>query len=188
MLRGRSSTLVTALCLSYLVLLSVGCESSSKPEGRENMVSNGSFETRGQPSLAGWELLNPSLAQSEHDGGPRGGSWSLRLTADWAPTTAVAWQKVEGVKSGDILTLSSYVKAHPGGGGSIKLLCGPGPLEPTRHRSVSSASTEWVKLALTDTLSLSEGDAVWVVLSSHDTEVLPRVGLFDEVRLVREGK
>ena len=184
----RSSTLVTALCLSCLALLSLGCESSSKPERQKNLISNGSFESRGHPSLAGWELLNPSLAQSEHEGGPGGGSWSLKLTADWAPTTAVAWQKVEGVMSGDVLTLTSFVKARPGGGGTMMLASGSHPQQPARQRSVSSDSTAWVRLALTDTLSLSEGDAVWVVLSSHHTELIPRVGLFDEVRLVREGK
>jgi hypothetical protein len=188
MARRIPSMLIALICLVYLMLLTLQCSSPTRPAREDNLVSNGSFETRGRPSLSGWELLNPSLAQSEHDGGPGGGSWSLKLTADWAPTTAVAWQKIDNLKSGDVLALSSSVKAYDDGGGIIGLACGPSPLEPTRHRSVFSDSTAWVKVTLTDTVAVSEGDSVWVVLSSHPTEIVPRVGLFDEVRLVRVGK
>jgi hypothetical protein len=179
------SKLVRMLCLICLSVLFLGCESTSRPDREETLISNGSFEKKGKPSLEGWEILNPTLAQSENEGGPGGGSWSIKLTADWAPTSAVVWQKIDGVKNGDVLTLSSYVKARPDGGGIMKLVCGPHAQLPSRERWVTSDSTGWVKVAVTDTLSLAEGEFVWVVLSSHHTELVPRMGLFDEVRLVR---
>jgi hypothetical protein len=59
---------------------------------------------------------------------------------------------------------------------------------------VESDSRDWVRLTLTDTLSLSPGDSVWVVLSalglpdSIAALMDPCVGLFDDVRVVREGE
>lgn len=188
MLRSSFQALVAASCLLCLVASMPGCDSTSRPEAQTNLIENGSFEINRMPSLKGWTLLNPNLAASVQEGAPGGGYWSLKLTADWAPTSAVVWQKVEGVKNGDVLTLTSYVKAYEDGGGIIKLQCGPQPLEPSRERWVSSDVTDWVRLTLTDTLSLSAGDSVWVVLSSENTEVVPRIGLFDNVRLVRDGE
>jgi hypothetical protein len=35
------------------------------------------------------------------------------------------------------------------------------------------------------TLEIAEGDSVWVCLTSLNTEIVPRVGLFDSVSLTR---
>jgi hypothetical protein len=159
---------------------------------------NGSFEINGAPSLARWTLLNPDLAETVNDGAPGSGSWSLKLTADSAPTTAVVWQKVEGVADGDVLTITTYVKAHKWGalyrgGEIIRLTSGSSPLEGGPHSWAASDSTDWVRLTLTDTLSLSPGDSVWVVLSSVPLEDslaaiwYESIGLFDDVRVVRNG-
>jgi hypothetical protein len=188
MLQRRLRTLVTVVCLSCVVALSLGCDSTCRPERDTNLIDNGSFEINRKPSLAGWTLLNPDLAETVNDGAPGSGFWSLKLSADWAPTMAVVWQKVEGTADGDVLTLTAYVKAYEGGGGIIRLVSGSHPLEQGPHPWASSDSTDWVRLALTDTLALSPGDSVWVVLSSFHTEISERIGLFDDVRVVRDGE
>lgn len=180
-------TLAIIGCLAGALGLSSGCDSTSRPERDTNLIGNGSFESDGAPSLAGWTALNPSLAETVRDGAPGSGLWSLKLTADWAPTSAVVWQRIEGVASGDVLTLTAYLKAPEGGGGIVDIVSGPAPTGRLQVPWISTGSTDWVRLSLTDTLSLSPGDSVWVVLSSLHTEVAPRIGLFDDVRVVREG-
>jgi hypothetical protein len=194
MLQSRPRTLVTAICLSCVVGLSLGCDSTCKPEREAIVIDNGSFEIDGVPSVAGWTMRNPWRAQTSNDGAPGSGSWSLRLYGDTPTANDVAWQKVEGVADGDVLTLTAYVKGFGGSGrgGIIRLVSGSDPLEEGPHPQAASDSTRWVRLALTDTLSLSPGDSVWVVLSAL---ALPdsiaaiglSVGLFDDVRVVREG-
>jgi hypothetical protein len=206
MLRSRPRTLVTIVCLLCVVVLAHGCDSTCKPEREAIHIDNGSFEIEGSPSFAGWTLLNPDLADTLNDGAPGSGSWSLRLQADTDPTSAVAWQEVEGAADGDVLTLTAYVKAYrPGGfyygGGLIGLVSGSHPLdvrlhplEVELHPWAASDSRDWVRLTTTDTLSLSPRESVWVVLSSYP---LPdslgaifynSVGFFDDVRVVREGE
>jgi hypothetical protein len=48
-----------------------------------------------------------------------------------------------------------------------------------------TSKTEWTVISLQDTVSLAEGDSVWVLLSSFDTEIAQRVGLFDMVVVER---
>jgi hypothetical protein len=195
MLLFRSRMLITVACLACTVALSAGCDSTCRPERDAPHIANGSFEIKGAPSLAGWTLLNPGGAETFYDGAPGSGSWSLMLHGDAAPTNDVAWQKVGGVADGDVLTLTTYVKGYGrfGRGGIIRLVSGSGPLEGGPHPWAASDSTHWMRLTLTDTLSLSPGDSVWVVLSSIPLPdsiaalMEPTLGLFDDVRVVRGG-
>ena len=148
------------------------------------VLTNGSFESDGEPSLAGWQPGNPNLASVVSPGAPGGGDWALQLVADWIPTLGFVRQRIEGLQDGDIVELRADVKAvGQEGGGSILLLVGDSPWS-ARAKWAASSSETWTTLSVLDTLELAPGDSVWVQLSSFGTEIMPRVGLFDSASLV----
>jgi len=156
-------------------------------QGGPNLLTNGSFEQAGEPSLAGWQPGNLDLVSFVSPGSPGGGEWALRLEADQAPTTGFVTQKVEGLHDGDIIELRADVKAaDASGGGRIFLIIGSSP-EADPANSAESSSGSWTTVSLVDTLQLAGDDSVWVRVSSFHTEVAPRVGLFDSVSLTLRG-
>lgn len=171
--------------------LLVGC--SKKPTGPSqdsegNLLPNGSFELNGEPTLEGWQAANANLASLTEDAAPDGGKWSLKLEADWAPTLGFITALVPGIHDGDVLRLSAFVRSvGDDGGGLIALLVGSGSNRPISKLKVAS-SIEWTFLSFEDTLTVSESDSVWVLLSSFHTEIVPRIGQFDLVSLEKLNK
>lgn len=115
---------------------------------------------------------------------PNGGNWSLRLTSDWAPTTGFVYTPVNNVKSGDIVKLSAFVRGTGqfGGNGIIMLIEGQN-IYSVSSKSISSNDSIWTQISITDTLTLTTNDTLFVVLSSPITEIVPYQQLFDVVRL-----
>jgi hypothetical protein len=150
-----------------------------------NLIVNRSFESVCCFWLQGWTAVNPDLASGAYEAPPAGGCWSLRLTGDWAPTTAIVRQRIGGVANGDVVRLSATMRAEgPGGGGTMALLVGGDPWTAIGKRK-STIDTRWVIQTIQDTLSIGPGDSVWVELSAFDTEIAPTSGLFDSVVLER---
>jgi len=118
---------------------------------------------------------------------PQGGLYSLQLTADWAPTLGFVRATIPDAKDGDIIRLSAYVRAvGTEGGGSISVNVGdPNTITAAHYKGEYTDNTSWTYLTVTDTLHVEPGDSAWVRLSSLDTEIVPRVGQFDRVTLVR---
>lgn len=165
--------------------LSNGCSGSLvEPVIVSNILIDESFEKDHTPSLEGWQFGNPQLAQLVNEAPPDGGSWSLELTADWAPTTGYVYRPVAEVKSGDIVRLTAFVRGSGrfGGRGIIILTTDPNRYT-SNTKSASSADTVWKQISVTDTLTLQTGDTLWVVLSSPVTEIVPFQQEFDLVRL-----
>jgi len=153
-----------------------------------NLIPNGSFERNGQATLDTWQVSNSSLTTLAPQAAPEGGQWSLRLQSDGAPSTGQVKFQVPGLKDGDSVRLSAYVRADDSGGGlvGLEVTSADGRL---RHKSFASTEdTQWTQVRVTDTLSLEPGDNVWVVLRSPPTQLNARAGLFDLVKLERLGK
>ena len=177
---------------ALLALIQLSCTKSVVgpiPQPGESLILDWSFERDGQPTLEGWRITNPSVTTLVREPAPGGGEWSLGLEADWAPTTGFVTMPILGVRDGDVLRLSAFVRAVDGqGGGSISLSVGPSyGLQRSRAKWASTASTSWTLLSVQDTVSLAPGDTVWVALSSFHTEVTRRQGRFDLVVLKRAG-
>jgi len=177
--------------LAFLIisLFSVNCkDTGTEPSSGQNLLSNGTFEVDHTPTLQGWRFGNPQLASLVKEAPIGGGNWSLKLSADWAPTTGFVYTPVEGVKPGDVVRLSAFIRAiGSSGGGFVTLGVGPS-VWSTTARSVGSQDTLWKEITLIDTLALGPNDSLWVVLSSLNTEIIVREGLFDLVRLERLSK
>ena len=121
------------------------------------------------------------MAEFVQETPPTGGYWSLQLTADWAPTSGFVYTPVTEVKNGDIVKLSAFVRTN-GGNASIVLSVGSG-IYNSYTKSAFSNDTVWTQISVTDTLSLSQGDTLWVILSSPITELIKHKQLFDLVRM-----
>jgi hypothetical protein len=156
------------------------------PQPAEELILDGSFEHNGEPTLDGWRITNSSVTTLVREPAPGGGEWSLGLEADWAPTTGFVTMPVLGVRDGDVLRLSAFVRAVDAeGGGSIALSVGPSYGLRNRAKWAHSSSTSWTRLSVQDTVLLTPGDTVWVALSSFQTEITRRQGRFDLVSLRR---
>jgi len=178
---------VIRICALFLV---VGCEPISVeiPPYTPVKIENNSFEINGQPMLKGWRFGNVRLAESFYDAPDTGGVWSLKLSADWIPTSGYAYIPVNNIQDGDVIILSCYIKAlGPTGGGSLQLRIGSS-LTNSFIKHADCTDTSWTLVSLRDSVALNENDSVWVVLSSFSTEIVPREGLFDFVSLVKENK
>ncbi|GAB4337097.1 MAG: hypothetical protein Kow0037_19400 [Calditrichia bacterium] len=145
---------------------------------------NVSFEKDHTPTLAGWRFGNPQLAKLVNDAPPKGGNWSLQLTADWAPTSGFVYRPITNVKSGDIVRLSAFVRATKKFGGKGIIMLNVGPNYYTNNsKSSFSSDTVWNQIFVIDTLKLEPGDTLWVILSATNTEIVPFQQLFDLVQL-----
>jgi hypothetical protein len=181
--------LPTTIGAVLLALIQLSCTKSvvgPTPRPVGNLILDGSFERDGEPTLQGWRITNPAVTTLVREAAPGGGEWSLALEADWAPTTGYVTMPIPGVRDGDVLQLSAFVRAVDAeGGGSIGLAVGPGYGLGTRSKWAYTTSTSWTRLGVQDTVSLAPGDTVWVVLSSFNTEIQQRQGHFDLVSLSR---
>jgi hypothetical protein len=184
---------IKVLILSFS--LCAGCEghmtdpspAGSPPPG--NLIPNGSFERNGQGTVDTWQVTNASLASLAPQAAPGGGQWSLRLEADSAPSTGQVRYLVPGLKDGDTVRLSAYVRAPEAGGGGLVGLEVTSPDGRLRWKSfASSGGTQWTQVGVTEKLPLEPGNQVWVVLASPPTELKSRAGLFDLVSLERPGQ
>lgn len=188
----RSGAVHRPLVLPGLALLlsawfEVGCDAPTSPRKAvpQNLISNGSFERFGEPTLATWRFGNPNLASAVHSSLPGHGTWSLRLDADWAPTLGFAYVSVPDAHPGDRLKLSAYVRAIPPDGGGVISIAMGRSLWERQVFSAGTAESTWTLVSVEAVASADPADSVWVVLSSPHTEVTQRSGLFDGVELIR---
>jgi hypothetical protein len=176
------TVLVHFMCFLLVLFLfsNTGCKQSPVgPHTEDNLLSNSSFEINNNPTLEGWQSGNQQLAELVHDAPPNGGSWSLQLTSDGAPTSGYVYTPVINLKSGDIVRLSAFVRTNSKSGGKGIIY-----LSYNNHtKSASSSDTLWKKISVTDTLTLTQRDTLWVTLSSPITERTPFQQLFDLVEL-----
>jgi len=169
------------ILITLFTFLLVHCSDSTVESPiNNNLLSNGSFEFNGKPTLDGWRFGNEELVESVNEAPPGGGFWSLQLTADWAPTSGFAYILVPEVKNGDIVKLSAFVKTD-GGNASIQLFY------KDHVKMAITNDTVWTQLSVIDTLSLIQGDTLRVILSSPVTELIEYKQLFDLVRLDKIG-
>jgi Carbohydrate binding domain len=181
------AALIPLIAVIFLFpLYACGQSTTGLNEDSRNLIPNGSFEQDGRATLDTWQVANSSLASLTREAAPGGGQWSVRLQADWAPTTGQVRFPVPKLKDGDTVRLSAYIRASDERGGGligVQVTAADGRLR--QESFASSKNTRWTQVSVTKTLSLEQGDTVWVVLRSPPTELESRAGLFDLVMLER---
>ena len=132
-----------------------------------NLVSNGSFEIGGQPSLAGWNIYSPdsSAVTFSSDVPPWGGSYSVRLMNQWIRP---GWIQTMIVALPDthVYRLSAFGKLSPGyypSYGQVWLSLH----KPDTILHVSDLyfyDTSWISKSIVDTLMIAPGDSVEIAI------------------------
>jgi hypothetical protein len=183
---------VIAGAVVLLILAIGGCsDSSTNPRlDGENLLTNGSFEIEGQPSLAGWSNFDSTIAGIASEAAPGGGDYSLEIGTSWLPPTGIVWTYVPDAHDGDILSLSAMARVL--GGENLPAVLAisvggqPGWIGWNNGKSTSFSNSEWTQVSLLDTLSLTPSDSVWVVLVGPGCEVCwGGTAYFDLVRVER---
>jgi hypothetical protein len=174
--------------LATLPLLTAGCTDQGLPPDEapvDPVLLASSFETGGAPSLDGWLVANPAGTSVERDAPAGGGSWAVKLVSNGSPTNTYLYAPLTRLESGDTLLVECFIRAlGQAGGGAVELRVGPTVYSPWRKKVVSY-DTLWTRVSITDTVSLAGANIVWLVLTSLDTEVVRRDGLFDLVSVTR---
>jgi hypothetical protein len=176
-----------------LLLCAIGAcsDSSTNPEtDGQNLLANGSFETDGQPSFAGWSSLDSTIVGIASEPAPGGGDYSLGIGTSWLPPTGVVWTHVPDAHDGDILSLSATVRVSGSQNlpGMLAISVGSQPdwFRGDSNKWTSFNAPEWTQVSLLDTLSMTTTDSVWVVLVGPGCEVCwGGTAYFDLVRLER---
>ncbi|HGY56614.1 MAG TPA: hypothetical protein ENK44_12970 [Caldithrix abyssi] len=186
----RNITNPSLITIGIFLLSLIACEKSINGlKVTNNLLPNGSFELNNKPTLYGWRFGNKRAAELVNQAVPHGGNWALKLTSDWAPTTAFVYTSIPNINSGDILKLSAYVRGmgrfH--GMGIIRLAVGQN-INSYNMKEASSSDTVWTQISVTDTVNMGMNDTLWVILSSPITEVIPFQQLFDLVKLEKVVK
>ena len=181
-----------APAILLLVLLSGCADSTTAPESGndQNLLSNGSFEREGEASLEGWRVADPVVVELADDPGPAGGDHNLCMHASWLPPSGFVWAPVPGVRNGDVLTASTWMKV----GGehwlppSFTLFVGQDPLNAGMGTSkvATTDSTDWTLLEIVDTITLGAADSVYIVLRGPACETCPHgMACFDLVQVTK---
>lgn len=91
----KNRQIISALVIVFLIFCTPGCKESGSgsiengEESSGNLLLNPSFESNGAPSMKYWTVEDTFLVDFSPDVPPGGGSYSLAITADWAPPVFV---------------------------------------------------------------------------------------------------
>ena len=162
---------------SFLILvfpcIFVACKKSGEslvtpPTTDINLLTNGSFESNGVPSLQTWRGYNPNdttRVSFSTDVPPQGGYFSLRLKNEWTFAGGVI-AVVPAFLGTHQYRLSAYAKCepYPRAHGYMTL----GFLQSdslVKENAYFISDSGWVACSLIDTLSASSGDSILVGLA-----------------------
>jgi hypothetical protein len=181
----------SVLFLALAISVTSCADSTTDPRPEPFLLGNPSFEKDGEPTLAGWESLHPSLSHlvdTRSGGSPDGGSWCLRLKGGWTPSVGTVVTPVFGLRQGDVVEISAWVRRLPyqfdcgDGGARVAIATGESRTDFARYKSVTSLDTTWTEVTVVDTVTTVR-DSVWVVLSGLHDPICAPVGLVDDVSL-----
>lgn len=133
-------------------------------------IINGSFENNGTPSLEKWKIQYKG--ESFQDAPPTGGSWCLKLEAGnyqgFFPN--LAYQVIPEIQNGGFLAASAWAKQQLGTTQAsiyFGVFHTDGSL--TKLSEATTSSNGWTNLATRDTIYLSAGDSLAIVLDGGIT-------------------
>ncbi len=171
----RTRNVAWGCLVVLLTVVSCNSKGTQPNDGGPNLLSNGSFEDKGNPSLAGWKLIDSALISLKPEAPPMGGSYCLSMGAGWIPERCYAWAQVPGVQAGDILVVSATGREWQGGmlRGGLGLIVGPSSRLPRNfvRDGLSFPVSSWSSVSMVDTVFPGPSDTVWVVLYGPTCEL-----------------
>jgi hypothetical protein len=153
-----------------------------------NLLTNGSFEMNGAPSLQGWKAstADTSFVNFSSDVPPQSGSFSVRLRNEWVFPGSL-WQGMRVPSGTHRYRLSAFGRVIPIGmraGGRVEILVKRASSWMT-SKYLSLPGPAWTPLSLVDTLTTVSGDSIAILLSGSAGQHDFGYALFDLVRFER---
>ena len=143
---------------------------------------NSSFEFNGQASLKYWYIQDSPRMGFSNDTPVGGGKWSFFIHAEWyGPLPNSPSYFVPLSLGRHILKFSVYGKSETIHGSAFLILQKGGDSKITAQNLITDRS--WTKYSTIDTLNISEGDSVFVLLYGGGTEVVDGITYFDLVEI-----
>jgi len=171
--------------LFTFILFLAGCKKDNSLLGSPdttNLILNPSFEENGQPSLKHWYVQDSSKINFSRDTPVNGGEWSVYLHAEWYGPLPKAPAYFVPISTGKhILKFSIYGKSKTVTGSAFLLLKRDNDLEIVDQNLITDRV--WTKYSTTDTLNITEGDSLYILLYGGGTEVADGITYFDSVKL-----
>ena len=155
------------------------------PSGaNENLITDSSFESNGQPSFQGWTGQSKTYS-FVNDVPTGGGQWSLQLEPCWFPCEGYAETFVTGFNGNYTFKLICDTKAINWTGQIIlrKQNQSGTTIDLTK---ISFNNPAWTTVSLTTNVSLQTTDKLVVHLSAGGTEVANGQVLFDKINLQKQ--
>jgi hypothetical protein len=164
----------------------IACNVVVNPAGEvDNLIKNPSFEKDGKATLAGWKGekgLNPKILK---DAPKDGGNYCVSLAAEWmAPSHKTFVYSIAEHPGRHVYLFAFYGKMH-GIPGSAQLLVEQPDSTVRVECSVSVSDTVWTHYAVRDTVTLKDGEKLFVNLTGGRTEVAAGKSEFDLISLTR---
>ena len=147
-----------------------------------NLIRNSSFEENGQPSLKFWNVQDTSKINFSKDVPPGGGHWSVYLHSEWYGPLPETPSCFIPLSSGThILKFSIYGKSKTFFGSALLILKKGNVRKIVDQNSITDSI--WTKYSIVDTLNISEGDSLFVLLYGGGTEIVDGITYFDLAEL-----
>ena len=171
--------------LFILILNLLRCNKNNSPlevNNKTNLIKNPSFELNGQPSLKYWIVQDSSKIDFSKNTPVDGSKWSILIHAEhYGPPQKTLSYFVPLSSGRHILKFSIYGKSKTIHGSAFLILQKDGNSKITAQNFI--ADTSWTKYSTIDTLTISESDSLFVVLSGDGTEIVDGMTYFDLVAL-----
>ncbi len=171
--------------LFILIWNLIGCNKDNSPlevNNKTNLIMNSSFEFNGQPSLKYWYVRDSSKIGFSNDTPLGGGKWSIFIHAEWyGPFPNSPSYFVPLSLGRHILKFSVYGKSKSIQGSAYLILQKGGDSSIIAKHLIKDR--DWTKYSTIDTLNISEGDSLFVVLYGGGTEMVDGITYFDLVEL-----
>ncbi len=161
----------------------IACNVVVNPAGEvDNLIKNPSFEKDGKPTLAGWQGAKPEILKDAPKGG---GAYCVSLEAEWvAPLHKTFFYPIAERPGRHVYLLTFYGKKH-GIPGCAQLLVEQPDSTLRPEGCVTVSDTVWTHYATRDTVTLKEGEKLFVNLTGGGTEVAGGKTEFDLISLTR---
>jgi hypothetical protein len=161
----------------------IACNVVVNPAGEvDNLIKNPSFEKDGKATLSGWQGGEPEILK---DAPKDGGDYCVSLGAEWvAPLHKTFVYPITERPGRHVYLFTFYGKRH-GVSGSAQLLVEQPDSTLRLECSVLVSDTIWTHYATRDTVTLKEGEKLFVNLMGGGTEVAGGKTEFDLISLTR---
>ncbi|MEW6702788.1 MAG: hypothetical protein AB1298_08710 [Bacteroidota bacterium] len=162
------SSLTISVILLFGIIIGCKKETVTGPNQPQNLIANSSFETNGNPTIAGWQFRDSAIFNFAEDAPPGGGNYSVVLVtfrpSSFSMNALIV--KVPLAIGSHQYKLSVWARRESNGQGFISLFRHSGDIDTmTAFQSLVITDTVWSYYSTQMNLTNSTNDSVVVALN-----------------------